>query len=144
MREGRAVNIHMFCPRRPGLLLNAMKAIEGLGLDVQQAVASCFNGFTLDVFKAEVIHNCTYFSPNCEKLAFCQNKKRGKDYCAQAFMLQLLKICTEDNLFPHENSLTSAYNYLSSSLQLCKDGPGLLPEEIKNVLLQSAGFQGVV
>nr|CAB3489896.1 unnamed protein product [Digitaria exilis] len=80
MREGRAVNIHMFCPRRPGLLLNAMKAIEGLGLDVQQAVASCFNGFTLDVFKAE----------------------------------------------------------------LCKDGPGLLPEEIKNVLLQSAGFQGVV
>ena len=55
MREGRAVNIHMFCARRPGLLLNAMKAIEGLGLDVQQAVASCFNGFTLDVFKAEVI-----------------------------------------------------------------------------------------
>lgn len=77
MREGRAVNIHMFCPRRPGLLLNAMKAIEGLGLDVQQAVASCFNGFTLDVFKAEVIYNCTYFSPNCEKLAFCHKKKNA-------------------------------------------------------------------
>ncbi|KAG2557949.1 transcription factor SCREAM2-like [Panicum virgatum] len=80
MREGRAVNIHMFCARRPGLLLNAMKAIEGLGLDVQQAVVSCFNGFTLDVFKAE----------------------------------------------------------------LCKDGPGLLPEEIKTVLMQSAGFHGVM
>ncbi|XP_062198234.1 transcription factor ICE1-like [Phragmites australis] len=80
MREGRAVNIHMFCTRRPGLLLSAMSAIEGLGLDVQQAVISCFNGFSLDVFKAE----------------------------------------------------------------LCKEGPGLLPEEIKAVLLQSAGFHGVI
>ncbi|KAL6659674.1 hypothetical protein ACP70R_002503 [Stipagrostis hirtigluma subsp. patula] len=80
MREGRAVNIHMFCARRPGLLLSAMRAIEGLGLDVQQAVVSCFNGFSLDVFKAE----------------------------------------------------------------LCKDGPGLLPEEIKAVLLQSAGFHGMI
>ncbi|CAO2147155.1 unnamed protein product [Urochloa humidicola] len=80
MREGRAVNIHMFCARRPGLLLNAMRAIEGLGLDVQQAVISCFNGFTLDVFKAE----------------------------------------------------------------LCRDGPGLLPEDIKTILLQSTGFHGVM
>ncbi|XP_020167620.1 transcription factor ICE1 [Aegilops tauschii subsp. strangulata] len=76
LREGRAVNIHMLCPRRPGLVLSAMKAIEALGLDVQQAVISCFNGFALDVFKAEQ----------------------------------------------------------------CKDGPGLQPEEIKAVLLQSAGF----
>lgn len=56
LREGRAVNIHMFCARRPGLLLSAMRAVEGLGLDVQQAVISCFNGFTLDIFKAEVMH----------------------------------------------------------------------------------------
>ena len=80
LREGRAVNIHMICARRPGLLLSAMRAIEGLGLDVQQAVISCFNGFALDVFKAEQ----------------------------------------------------------------CKDGPGLLPEEIKAVLLQSAGFHPVI
>ncbi|WVZ51458.1 hypothetical protein U9M48_002604 [Paspalum notatum var. saurae] len=80
MREGRAVNIHMFCARRPGLLLSAMRAIEGLGLDVQQAVISCFNGFSLDVFKAE----------------------------------------------------------------LCKEGPGLLPDEIKAVLLQSAGLHGAL
>ena len=57
MREGRAVNIHMLCARRPGLLLSAMRAIEGLGLDVQQAVISCFNGFSLDIFKAEVMYN---------------------------------------------------------------------------------------
>ncbi|XP_015697674.2 transcription factor ICE1 isoform X2 [Oryza brachyantha] len=80
LREGRAVNIHMFCARRPGLLLSAMRAVEGLGLDVQQAVISCFNGFTLDIFKAEQ----------------------------------------------------------------CKDGPGLLPEEIKAVLLQSAGFHTMI
>nr|AEL33687.1 ICE1 [Brassica napus] len=51
--EGRAVNIHMFCGRRPGLLLATMTALDNLGLDVQQAVISCFNGFALDVFRAE-------------------------------------------------------------------------------------------
>nr|ADY68771.1 inducer of CBF expression 1 protein [Raphanus sativus] len=53
LREGRAVNIHMFCGRRPGLLLATMKALDSLGLDIQQAVISCFNGFALDVFRAE-------------------------------------------------------------------------------------------
>ncbi|KAF3336588.1 transcription factor ICE1 [Carex littledalei] len=53
LREGRAVNIHMFCARRPGLLHSTMRALDGLGLDVQQAVISCFNGFALDVFRAE-------------------------------------------------------------------------------------------
>lgn len=52
-REGRAVNIHMFCARRPGLLLSTMRALDNLGLDIQQAVISCFNGFALDVFRAE-------------------------------------------------------------------------------------------
>jgi UTP:GlnB (protein PII) uridylyltransferase len=60
-REGREVNIHMLCARRPGLLLATMRAIEGLGLDVQQAVASCFNGFSLDIFKAEVNVMSCYF-----------------------------------------------------------------------------------
>ncbi|KAK4436766.1 Transcription factor ICE1 [Sesamum alatum] len=53
LREGRAVNIHMFCGRRPGILLSTMRAMENLGLDIQQAVISCFNGFALDVFRAE-------------------------------------------------------------------------------------------
>nr|AZL19375.1 transcription factor bHLH3 [Diospyros kaki] len=53
MREGRAVNIHMFCGRRPGLLLSTMRALDDLGLDIQQAVISCFNGFALDIFRAE-------------------------------------------------------------------------------------------
>ncbi|KAM3380480.1 Transcription factor SCREAM2 [Capsicum chinense] len=52
-REGRAVNIHMFCSRKPGLLLSTMRALDSLGLDVQQAVISCFNGFALDIFRAE-------------------------------------------------------------------------------------------
>lgn len=52
-RDGRSLNIHMFCARRPGLLLSTMRALDELGLDVQQAVISCFNGFALDVFRAE-------------------------------------------------------------------------------------------
>ncbi|TYH52937.1 hypothetical protein ES332_D09G063500v1 [Gossypium tomentosum] len=54
LREGRAVNIHMFCARRPGLLLSTMRALDNLGLDIQQAVINYFNGFALDVFQAEV------------------------------------------------------------------------------------------
>ncbi|KAK8710807.1 hypothetical protein V6N13_146116 [Hibiscus sabdariffa] len=53
LREGKAVNIHMFCGRRPGLLLSTMRALDNLGLDVQQAVISCFNGFAMDIFRAE-------------------------------------------------------------------------------------------
>nr|ADZ48234.1 ICE-like protein [Corylus heterophylla] len=53
VREGRAVNIHMFCGRGPGLLLSTMRALDNLGLDIQQAVISCFNGFAMDIFRAE-------------------------------------------------------------------------------------------
>ncbi|TYJ99281.1 transcription factor ICE1-like isoform X1 [Cucumis melo var. makuwa] len=53
VREGRAVNIHMFCGRRPGLLLSTVRALDNLGLDIQQAVISCFNGFAMDIFRAE-------------------------------------------------------------------------------------------
>lgn len=60
VREGGAVNIHMFCAHRPGLLLSTMRAMDSLGLDVQQAVISCFNGFSLDVFRAEV---CSFVYP---------------------------------------------------------------------------------
>ncbi|KAL2904273.1 Transcription factor ICE1 [Bienertia sinuspersici] len=52
-KEGRAVNIHMFCARRPGLLLSTIRALDNLGLDIQQAVISCFNGFAVDIFRAE-------------------------------------------------------------------------------------------
>ncbi|KAH7529006.1 hypothetical protein FEM48_Zijuj05G0137900 [Ziziphus jujuba var. spinosa] len=53
VREGRTINIHMFCSRRPGLLLSTMMALDNLGLDIHQAVISCFNGFSMDIFRAE-------------------------------------------------------------------------------------------
>ncbi|KAK7291521.1 hypothetical protein RIF29_06733 [Crotalaria pallida] len=53
VREGRAVNIHMFCGRKPGLLLSTMRALDNLGLDIQQGVISYFNGFAMDIFRAE-------------------------------------------------------------------------------------------
>nr|XP_043639016.1 transcription factor ICE1 [Erigeron canadensis] len=79
-REGRGVNIHMLCGRRPGLLLSTLRALENLGLDIQQAVISCFNGFALDVFRA----------------------------------------------------------------QQCREGQELLPEQIKAVLLETAGYHGAI
>ncbi|MED6194481.1 Transcription factor SCREAM2 [Stylosanthes scabra] len=53
LREGRAVNIHMFCSRKAGLLVSTMRALDSLGLDIQQAVISSFNGFAMDIFRAE-------------------------------------------------------------------------------------------
>nr|AEO50748.1 ICE1 [Chrysanthemum dichroum] len=79
-REGRGVNIHMVCGRRPGLLLSTLRALENLGLDIQQAVISCFNGFALDVFRA----------------------------------------------------------------QQCREGQEMLPEQIKAVLLETAGYHGAI
>ncbi|KAL3689476.1 hypothetical protein R1sor_015785 [Riccia sorocarpa] len=55
VEDSNAFNIHMFCSRRPGILLSTMRALEGLGLEVQQAVVSCFNGFALDIFRAELM-----------------------------------------------------------------------------------------
>ncbi|KAK4477292.1 hypothetical protein RD792_016506 [Penstemon davidsonii] len=63
LSEGRGVNIHMFCARRPGLLLSTMRALDNLGLDIQQAVISCFNGFALDVFRAEQCREIQEFLP---------------------------------------------------------------------------------
>ncbi|XP_027357488.1 transcription factor ICE1-like isoform X2 [Abrus precatorius] len=80
LREGRAVNIHMFCARKPGLLLSTMRVLDNLGLDIQQAVISCFNGFAMDIFRAEQ----------------------------------------------------------------CKEGQDVHPEQIKAVLLDSAGFNGMI
>lgn len=53
LREGRGVSIHMFCDRKPGLLVSTMRALDNLGLDIQQAVISYFNGFAMDIFRAE-------------------------------------------------------------------------------------------
>ncbi|XP_016501993.2 transcription factor ICE1-like [Nicotiana tabacum] len=63
-REGRAMNIHMFCSRRPGLLLSTMRVLDNLGLDIQQAVISCFNGFALDIFRAEQCKEGQDFHPD--------------------------------------------------------------------------------
>lgn len=66
LRDGRGISIHMFCGSRPGILLSAMRAMDNLGLDIQQAVISCFNGFALDVFRAEVTIFYRYTSKSIE------------------------------------------------------------------------------
>ncbi|KAH7387453.1 hypothetical protein KP509_16G023800 [Ceratopteris richardii] len=52
-KDGKAFDIHMACATQPGLLLATVKKLDELGLDIQQAVVSCFNGFSLDIFRAE-------------------------------------------------------------------------------------------
>ncbi|KAM0931484.1 hypothetical protein ACQ4PT_000476 [Festuca glaucescens] len=50
MGEGQAPNIHMFCARRPGILLSTIRVLESLGFDIEQAVISFFSGFAMDIF----------------------------------------------------------------------------------------------
>ncbi|KAH7424814.1 hypothetical protein KP509_11G026200 [Ceratopteris richardii] len=52
-QEDGSLNIHMVCSKQPGLLLAAVRKLDELGVDVQQAVFSCFNGFSFDVLQAE-------------------------------------------------------------------------------------------
>ncbi|KAK7380718.1 hypothetical protein VNO78_33233 [Psophocarpus tetragonolobus] len=85
LREGRAVNIHMFCASRPGLLLSTMKALDNLGLDVQQAVISCFNGFALDVFRAE---------DELKGRCFGSNKMASNGLSSIFLSLCLIGLCT--------------------------------------------------
>jgi hypothetical protein len=121
MREGHAVNIHMFCARRPGILLSTMTALDSLGLDIEQAVISCFNGFAMDVFRAEVCghHANTISSENSD--GFNSTK------------------------LPNPPLLTPASSCLSvASPQQCADGPGMVPEEIKAVLMHTAGLHNAM
>ncbi|MCO5610039.1 hypothetical protein L7F22_064274 [Adiantum nelumboides] len=53
IKDDKAFDIHMVCSLQPGLLLATVKKLDELGLDIQQAVVSCFNGFSLDIFHAE-------------------------------------------------------------------------------------------
>ena len=90
-----------------------MTVLDGLGLDIEQAVISCFNGFAMDVFRAEV--------------------------CGH----HIITICSDDGFIkPNLKSLTSSY--LCCLLQQCGDGPGLVPDEIKAVLLHTAGLQNAM
>ena len=63
IRDGRSLNIHMVCSDQPGLLLATVQKLDELGLDIQQAVVSCFNGFNLDVFRAEVKESNSLHTP---------------------------------------------------------------------------------
>ncbi|PHT66431.1 hypothetical protein T459_30856, partial [Capsicum annuum] len=49
--------------RRPGLLLSTVRALDNVGLDIQQVVISYFNGFAFEIFRAE-----TNFILNCREL----------------------------------------------------------------------------
>ena len=107
------MNIHMFCGGRPGLLLATMKALDNLGLDVQQAVISCLNGFALDVFRAEVrLLNIIYFQLNC------------LDSCKILVVTCFVFVCVY--------------------YQQCQEGQEILPDQIKAVLFDTAGYAGMI
>ncbi|BAT73156.1 hypothetical protein VIGAN_01061700 [Vigna angularis var. angularis] len=79
LSEG-GVKIQMCCERKPGLLLCTMRALDNLGIDIHQAVITYFNGFSMDILRA----------------------------------------------------------------QICSEGQDVHPEQIKAVLLDSAGYHGMI
>lgn len=63
MGEGRGVKIQMCCERKPGLLLSTMRALDNLGIDIHQAVITYFNGFAMDILRAQV-NLFLFFNPH--------------------------------------------------------------------------------
>ncbi|QCD84959.1 transcription factor MYC2 [Vigna unguiculata] len=53
LSEG-GVKIQMCCERKPGLLLSTMRALDNLGIDIHQAVITYFNGFAMDILRAQL------------------------------------------------------------------------------------------
>jgi hypothetical protein len=100
-----------------------MTALDSLGLDIEQAVISCFNGFAMDVFRAEV---CVVWSP------------RQYHFLWKLWWIQFNQITKP----------TVAHPCLFMSLcrlpQQCADGPGMVPEEIKAVLMHTAGLHNAM
>jgi hypothetical protein len=84
-KEGGETRVEIYCAAKPGLLLSTVSKLDTLGLDIQQAVVSCFSDFGMHASCSEVRtlcllihsyihHSTTYFvSPIFfdEMRAFC-------------------------------------------------------------------------
>jgi hypothetical protein len=110
----------MFCARRPGILLSTMKALDSLGLDIEEAVISCFDGFAMDVFRAKVRIFSTGHYMFYDTVAMCTNSVNDVHF----------------GMFP---LLFTIFLCFLSIQQ--RRHPGLLPGEIKAVLLRCGGLR---
>ncbi|XP_062229874.1 transcription factor bHLH93-like [Phragmites australis] len=73
-KEGGETRVEIYCAAKPGLLLSTVSTLDTLGLDIQQAVVSCFNDFGMhascsemqrerisaDMIKQELLKNAGY------------------------------------------------------------------------------------
>ncbi|KAL9323801.1 hypothetical protein ACSQ67_008658 [Phaseolus vulgaris] len=68
-----------------------MRALGNLGLDAQQAVISCFNGFVLDVFRAESFLLLSYVLLLISSLFLFQQYREGQDVLPEQIKAVLLE-----------------------------------------------------
>ncbi|TVU07559.1 hypothetical protein EJB05_40920 [Eragrostis curvula] len=73
-KESGETRVEIYCAAKPGLLLSTVSTLDTLGLDIQQAVVSCFNDFGMhascsemqrerisaDMIKQELFKNAGY------------------------------------------------------------------------------------
>ncbi|GJM97412.1 hypothetical protein PR202_ga14336 [Eleusine coracana subsp. coracana] len=71
-KESGETRVEIYCAAKPGLLLSTVSTLDTLGLDIQQAVVSCFNDFgmhascserdriSVDMIKQELFKNAGY------------------------------------------------------------------------------------
>jgi hypothetical protein len=53
-KEGGETRVEIYCAAKPGLLLSTVSKLDTLGLDIQQAVVSCFSDFGMHASCSEV------------------------------------------------------------------------------------------
>eukprot|EP00253_Pinus_taeda_P004575 PITA_04575 len=68
----RDVNIHMTCQTNPSILLNTISTLESFGLDIQQAIISCFSDFGMQAHCSEIEKAKSNIRPEDIKLALLQ------------------------------------------------------------------------
>ncbi|KAJ7943803.1 transcription factor bHLH93-like [Quillaja saponaria] len=69
--------ISICCATKPGLLLSTVNTLEGLGLEIQQCVISCFNEFSMKASCSEEAEHQTLVSSEDIKQALFRNAGYG-------------------------------------------------------------------
>ena len=146
IRDGRSLNIHMVCSDQPGLLLATVQKLDELGLDIQQAVVSCFNGFNLDVFRAEVKEShlpciCPPVWKFCIIFSFCKMSSEIPPLNHVEFSFLHLESCALSSaklihkILEHQEWLT-ALNRLNENFPVSPIQASYLTSENDNKVLQ--------
>ncbi|XP_074585574.1 transcription factor bHLH93-like [Curcuma longa] len=79
-RRGNETRIEINCGAKPGLLLSTMNTLDGMGMEIQQCVVSCFNDFAMHATCSQSMDHKANVSLEEAKRALFRNAGYGGKY----------------------------------------------------------------